>query len=52
MAHIFIVEDEVNVASALTLMLHSQGFTTTVAATGRQALAILTTDAAFDLALL
>ena len=52
MAHIFIVEDEVNVASALTLMLQSQGFTTMVAASGRQALDILTTDVAFDLALL
>jgi DNA-binding response OmpR family regulator len=52
MPHIFIVEDEVNVASALTLMLHSNGFTTTIAATGRRALDILSTAAPFDLALL
>ncbi|MEM8533370.1 MAG: response regulator transcription factor [Chloroflexota bacterium] len=52
MTHILIVDDEPNVASALSLLLQSAQYETTVVHSGRMALDTLATPTAFDLVLL
>lgn len=52
MTHILIVDDEPNVASALSLLLQSAHYVTTVVHSGRTALDTLATSMVFDLVLL
>lgn len=51
MTHIFLVEDDKAIAKNLTLLLHSEGFSVTHAATRSEALILLTGNK-FDLALI
>ena len=44
MTHIFLVEDDKAIAKNLTLLLHSEGFSVTHAATRSGALAILASN--------
>lgn len=51
MTHIFLIEDDKAIAKNLTLLLHSEGFSVTHAATRSEALALLANNK-FDLALI